>query len=166
MRVGRGQHFIQRNGHFALNDIQCIGGCPRTAFCDMGVCRCYKSLMALHGTCWRHHEGVIEDAANWELKKEQHLLNPSVKSCSSHRTCHEVDINLICHYGTRKCQCREAMRWNADESECQVFVVSTPNHGGAAGLSKVDHSALYLLVFKVFIYLHSRLNVPKLSMEQ
>ena len=27
--------------------------------------------MALHGTCWKHHDGVIEDAANGELKKEQ-----------------------------------------------------------------------------------------------
>lgn len=125
-KQGRGQHFTQRNNHFVLNEIQCLGGCPRTAFCDMGICRCYKGMMALHGTCWKQHEGVIEDAANWELKKQQSLITvPHQKPCSSHRTCHEIDINLICRYDTRKCACRETMRWNPDKFECQVFIVST-----------------------------------------
>ena len=83
--------------------------------------------MALHGTCWKHHDGVIEDAANWELKKEQnHTINPLTVSCRDHRRCKEFDINMICPLNVKKCRCRPlvGMRWNPAEAECQVYVVS------------------------------------------
>jgi len=83
--------------------------------------------MAVHGACWKLHEGVIEDAANFELRKERQYINPYKKSCSSHRHCHGVDINLFCRRDTMKCACRDALRWNLPERECQLFVpVSCP----------------------------------------
>ena len=81
--------------------------------------------MALHGTCWKHHDGVIEDAANWELKKEQNRThNPLAVSCRDHRRCKEYDINMICPLNVKKCRCRPlvGMRWNPAEAECQVYV--------------------------------------------
>ena len=82
--------------------------------------------MALHGACWKHHDGVIEDAASWELKKEQNRThNPLTVSCRDHRRCKEYDINMICPLNVKKCRCRPlvGMRWNPAEAECQVYVV-------------------------------------------
>ena len=79
--------------------------------------------MAVHGACWKLTEGVIEDASNFELRKERQV-NPYRKSCSSHRHCHGIDINLFCRRDTMKCACKEPLRWNPEEKECQVFVVS------------------------------------------
>jgi len=115
----------QRNDVYAFNKVPCIGDCPPTSYCDMGICRCKQSLMALHGTCWKHHDGVIEDAGSWELKKEQNrTINPLTVSCRDHRRCKEFDINMICPRNVKKCRCRPlvGMRWNPAEAECQVYV--------------------------------------------
>ena len=80
--------------------------------------------MALHGTCWKHHEGVIEDAANWELKKQQNLTkNLLQERCERHSHCKEIDINMICS-SNRRCRCNSevGLRWNPKEANCQVFV--------------------------------------------
>ena len=88
--LGRGQFFVQRSGKIMLNDIPCKGGCAPPSYCDKGICRCPPKTMAVHGACWKLHEGVIEDAANFELRKERKEINPYKKSCSSHRHCHGI----------------------------------------------------------------------------
>ena len=137
---------MQRSGKIMLNDIPCKGGCAPPSYCDKGICRCPPKTMAVHGACWKLHEGVIEDAANFELRKERKEINPYKKSCSSHRHCHGIgkvaivfrkvskiqfscplDINLFCRRDTMKCACRDTLRWNPEDRECQLFVpISCP----------------------------------------
>lgn len=51
--------------------------------------------------------------------------NPFV-SCTGHSECIKIDMNAICstktdeNTNTRKCECREDMRWNNETLECQV----------------------------------------------
>ena len=58
------QKITQRGTHYELQPMKCPYGCPPSSYCDNGICRCRPKLMALHGTCWKHHEGVIEGWMN------------------------------------------------------------------------------------------------------
>ena len=53
------------------------------------------------------------------------------QSCSDHKDCKNVDMNMICAQsgtigsaGSRSCQCRDDMKWNDEGLECQIYIVS------------------------------------------
>lgn len=58
------------------------------------------------------------------LEVEQHQssnMDP-FKSCNNTTDCHQIDMNLVCSTKSKKCECREDMKWNEKELECQLYV--------------------------------------------
>lgn len=55
-------------------------------------------------------------------------FDPLSATCVDHQQCWDYDQNMICPEdklttaGTAKCQCRTDMRWNSQESECQLYL--------------------------------------------
>ena len=59
------------------------------------------------------------------LETETHQgLKPSnpFQVCNDTSDCHHIDMNLVCATDSKTCQCREDMKWNKEELECQVYI--------------------------------------------
>ena len=55
-------------------------------------------------------------------------------SCNTNNDCLVIDINLICSTTSNKCECREDMKWNKDNLECQIYIdVDCSIFGGTSG---------------------------------
>ena len=56
-----------------------------------------------------------------EQRRELKPTNPFV-ACNNATDCHYIDMNLVCSTDSKTCQCREDMKWNDKELECQVYI--------------------------------------------
>ena len=100
----------------------CIGGCYGSSFCDFGACRCHNGYYAYHGSCWNNgmsseEQQILETQTHQGLKPS----NP-FQACNDTSDCNYIDMNLVCATDSKTCQCREDMKWNKEELECQVYI--------------------------------------------
>ena len=49
-------------------------------------------------------------------------FKPFANCSTNHSVCLKIDMNMICSSLTKKCECRENMKWNSDVLECQTFI--------------------------------------------
>ncbi|XP_059093081.1 uncharacterized protein LOC131888283 [Tigriopus californicus] len=104
-----------------VNAHDCVGGCPMQAFCDVGICRCREGYEARFGSCYQNFNSVYNTKQNEFNERWQPSFDP-YKSCTEHKECWKVDMNMVCSTNTTRCACRDDMRWNLDTGECQVFM--------------------------------------------
>ena len=126
-----------------------MGGCPIGAFCDYGMCRCRHGYEERYGGCWNSRDSFERRLMNTQLlnldsslyyspnqcnvdrnlfminfrswnRRRSSSFNPENEACSEHQTCLDMDMNLYCSTVKGRCSCREDMRWNREELECQV----------------------------------------------
>jgi len=115
-----------RRGMLLQDEFDCIGGCPMNAFCDYGICRCRTGYDARYGQCWNRMEDFDRNKDQWQ-QRQGSGYNP-YQSCSDHKDCKNVDMNMICgqsgtsSVGSRSCQCRDDMKWNDEGLECQIYI--------------------------------------------
>jgi len=94
----------------------CFGGCPLNSFCQFGFCECQPGFERRYGRCWRSTD-------DW---RQARITDPFVV-CGANSDCQRMDMNLICNTNKTiqqggRCECREDMRWNERESECQLYL--------------------------------------------
>ena len=81
-----------------------------------------------YGQCWNRMEDFDRKQDQWQ-QRQGSGYNP-YQSCSDHKDCKNVDMNMICgqsgtsSVGSRSCQCRDDMKWNDEGLECQIYIVS------------------------------------------
>ena len=82
-----------------------------------------------YGQCWNRMEDFDRKQDQWQHRQGSDY-NP-YQSCSDHKDCKNVDMNMICAQsgtigsaGSRSCQCRDDMKWNDEGLECQIYIVS------------------------------------------
>ena len=109
---GRGLYYPRHYHH-------CYGGCYGGSYCDFGICRCYEGSFAIHGSCWNSWNDY---ATTKQADSNSFVKYDPFLSCSSNQTCQEIGMNLICSDKSEKCECREDMKWNSDDLECQIYI--------------------------------------------
>ena len=111
------------HSYFSRNN-KCRGGCPYDSFCDSGICRCHERYQEKYGKCWLR----LRDFTRIDWGNRLSLAFNPFLDCTEHRTCTDIDMNMICGRTTKKsiankkCKCRENMKWNPDVLECQIFI--------------------------------------------
>ena len=105
-------------GHGVYHRRHCYGGCHGSSFCDFGICRCHNGYYPYHGSCWT---GLEEEQPLLDAEQQRIITDP-FKSCNNTTDCHQIDMNLVCSNESKKCECREDMKWNENELECQVYI--------------------------------------------
>jgi len=112
-----GYHGYGGYGHHGGYNTQCWGGCPPAAHCEWGFCECNRGFEKRYGRCeqdWSNHRGRPDN------------FDPFVE-CMDTSSCQKMDMNLVCNTNLTvqaggKCECRTDMKWNAQNSECQIFM--------------------------------------------
>lgn len=99
----------------------CYGGCYGSSFCDFGVCRCHNGYYPYRGSCYDNTMSLEDEEQVIEATKSKLDLNP-FQACNDTSDCHSIDMNLICSTESKTCKCREDMKWNEEDHECQVFI--------------------------------------------
>ena len=105
-----------------MDDYSCIGTCPTNAYCDYGICRCRSGFDSRYGLCWETLDDFNWNHPMW-THREKPGFDPHIE-CTEHEFCQVSDMNLICDFESKSCQCREDMKWNSEALECQIFIVS------------------------------------------
>jgi len=106
-------------GLYYQNNYDCFGGCPIGAFCDFGMCRCRSGYEERYGRCWNRASDF--DRRDWSRRRSA-SFNAENEACSEHSTCLDIDMNLYCSNERGRCSCREDMRWNKEDLECQIYM--------------------------------------------
>merc|ERR1711970_1248487 len=103
--------------HHGGYNTQCFGGCPYATHCEWGFCECNRGYEKRYGRCeqdWSNQQGRPNN------------FDPFVE-CLESSTCQRMDMNLICNTNITlqaggKCECRSDMKWNTQNSECQLYM--------------------------------------------
>eukprot|EP00088_Acartia_fossae_P002654 TRINITY_DN1109_c0_g1_i2.p1 TRINITY_DN1109_c0_g1~~TRINITY_DN1109_c0_g1_i2.p1 ORF type:complete len:474 (-),score=121.22 TRINITY_DN1109_c0_g1_i2:391-1812(-) len=95
----------------------CFGGCPINSYCSFGHCQCLGGFEQRYGRCWRPED-------DW---RQARISDPFSVACRDTGDCAKMDMNLICNTNKTigpdgRCECREDMRWNSQEGECQIYL--------------------------------------------
>jgi len=106
-------------GLYYQNNYDCFGGCPIGAFCDFGMCRCRSGYEERYGRCWNRASDF--ERRSWSRRRST-SFNPENTACSEHSECLDIDMNLYCSNERGRCSCREDMKWNKEELECQIYM--------------------------------------------
>eukprot|EP00092_Neocalanus_flemingeri_P070746 GFUD01086867.1.p1 GENE.GFUD01086867.1~~GFUD01086867.1.p1 ORF type:complete len:252 (+),score=46.29 GFUD01086867.1:120-875(+) len=117
-------------------DKTCEGGCPEGTHCSYGLCFCETdialgSLEVGSGSESPSKEPEISQGSHQLegaciLKKDNRTISPKLtlgglKSCNQSSECWNDDINFECS-DESQCSCREGMKYNKDNSECNIYL--------------------------------------------
>jgi len=117
-------------------DKTCEGGCPEGTHCSFGICFCESdialgSLEVGSGSESSSKEPEISPGSHQLegaciIKKDNRTFSPKLtlgglKSCNQSSECWNDDINFECS-DESQCRCREGMKYNEENSECNVFI--------------------------------------------
>ena len=78
-------------------------------------------------------------------------FNPFVH-CKDNATCQNIDINLVCSSKTRECECRNDMKWNEDELECQVCDPRVLVEQGIYHIAIIDRATCNQELLHLYLY--------------
>lgn len=96
---------------------QCWGGCPPFSHCEWGFCECDRGFYKRWGRCASDYNSISPRPTNFD---------PFV-ACGDNGECQKIDNNMICNTNVTiqqggKCECRQDMRWNTNDQECQLYL--------------------------------------------
>jgi len=95
----------------------CWGGCPPFSHCEWGFCECDRGFYKRWGRCASDYNSISPRPTNFD---------PFV-ACGDNGECQKIDNNMICNTNVTiqqggKCECRQDMRWNTNDQECQLYL--------------------------------------------
>ena len=91
-----------------------MGGCPLNSHCEYGFCECMSGYTKGNGQCYT--QGLSKPARSY---------HNALKPCTDTACCQSQDINMVFNnesLAENPCTCRQAMKWNTKELECQFYM--------------------------------------------